>query len=271
MRTLFGMRRGLLVALVAALCAQAATAAPAPVLDIVFPEGYSVRQMADQAAHVRRIAIQKRKVTPRLSGTTYAAAARRALPPQPFRRYLKRRSVEGFLFPAGYQFFATTPASALVARQIATFQQRWRTVDIRPALARKRTPYDVVTIASLVEREAAVASERALISAVIHNRLDRGMPLGIDASLRYGLGVQGTRPLTERHLRSSTPYNTHRFNGLPPTPITNPGLPSMRAAGRPARVDYLFYLRRPNSTRHFFTASEAEFCAKAIEWGYEGC
>jgi UPF0755 protein len=265
------MRRGLLIVLLAALCAQAATAAQAPVLRIVFPEGYSVRQMADQAAHVRGIAIQKRKVTPKLSGTTYAAAARRAPVPQPFRRYLKRRSIEGFLFPAGYEFLAATPATDLVARQIATFQRRWRTVDIRPALARKRTPYDVLTIASLVEREAAVASERALISAVIHNRLDRGMPLGIDASLRYGLGVEGTRPLTERHLRSSSPYNTHRFRGLPPTPITNPGVPSMRAAGKPASVSYLFYLRRPNSSRHFFTASEEEFCAKALEYGYEGC
>ena len=106
---------------------------------------------------------------------------------------------------------------------------------------------------------------------MIHNRLDHGMPLAIDASLRYGLGVQGTRPLTVRHLRSSSPYNTHRFRGLPPTPITNPGLPSMRAAAKPARVDYLYYLRRPNSLRHFFTASEEEFCAKAIEYGYKGC
>ena len=83
------------------------------------------------------------------------------------------------------------------------------------------------------------------------------MPLAIDASLRYGLGVQGTRPLKQSHLRSSTPYNTHRFKGLPPTPITNPGLPSMRAAAKPANVDYLYYVRKPNSVRHFFTADEA--------------
>lgn len=263
------MRRGLLIALVIALCAQSAGAAPEPVLRIVFPEGYSVRQMADQAAHVRRIAIERRRVTPRLSGTAYAAAARQALPPKSFRRYLKRRSVEGFLFPAGYEFLPSSTAASLVARQIATFETRWRTVDLRQA--RKRTPYDVLTIASLVEREAAIASERTLISAVIHNRLDRGMPLAIDASLRYGLGVEGTRPLTQAHLRSNTPYNTHRFTGLPPTPITNPGLPSMRAAAKPARADYLFYLRRPNSLRHFFTASEEEFCAKALEYGYRGC
>ena len=267
------MRRiALLLALAtAALCATAAAAAPEPVLRIVFPEGYSVRQMADQAAHVRRIAIEKRKVTPRLSGSAYASAAARATPPRSFARYLKRRSVEGFLFPAGYEFLPSTTAASLVDRQIAAFEQRWQTIDLRPALARKRTPYDVLTVASLVEREAAVASERPLISAVIHNRLDQGMPLAIDASLRYGLGVQGTRPLTAQHLRSDSPYNTHRFRGLPPTPITNPGLPLMRAAAKPARVDYRYYLRRPNSLRHFFTASEVEFCAKAIEYGYKGC
>ena len=227
--------------------------------------------MADQAAHVRRIAIATRGVTPALSGKAYAAAAARATPPRAFAPFLKRRSIEGFLFPAGYEFLPSSTAASLIARQIATFEQKWKTVDLRAARARKRTPYDVLRIASLVEREAAVASERTLVAAVISNRLDRGMPLGIDASLRYGLGIQGTRPITAAHLRSNSPYNTHRFRGLPPTPITNPGLPSLRAAAAPAKVDFLFYLRKPNSLRHFFTADEAEFCAKALEYGYEGC
>jgi len=266
------MRRTLLLVVLAAVCAQAAAAAaPQPVLRIIFPEGSSVRQMADQAAHVRRIAIEKRKVTPALSGKGYAAAATRARPPRAFAPFVNRRSIEGFLFPAGYQFLPSSTPSSLVARQIETFEQRWRTLDLRAAKARKRTPYDVLTIASLVEREAGLAAERPLIAAVISNRLEIGMPLRIDASLRYGLGVQGTKSLTVAHLRSDTPYNTHRFKGLPPTPITNPGLPSMRAAAKPASVDYLFYLRKPNSRSHFFTADEAEFCAKAIEYGYEGC
>jgi UPF0755 protein len=265
------MRRGLLIVLVAALCSQTAGAAPEPVLKIVFPEGTSVRQMADQAAHVRRIAIRKRNVTPRLSGAAYAAAARRAAVPRAFRSSLGRRSVEGFLFPATYEFLPSWPAARLVGLQLSTFERRWRTIDLRAARARKRTPYDVLTIASLVEREAGLASERPLIAAVIHNRLEQGMPLGIDASLRYGLGIQGTKSITAAHLRSRTPYNTHRFKGLPPTPITNPGLPSMRAAAKPAKANYLFYLRKPKSRAHFFTASEQEFCAKAVEYGYEGC
>jgi UPF0755 protein len=264
-------RRLVLLAALTGLCVPVAGAVEPVTLRIIFPEGTSVRQMADQAAHVRRIAIEKRHVTPALSGNGYAAAAARAKPPSAFRPFLKRQSIEGFLFPAGYEFLPSSTPASLIARQIETFAQRWSTIDLRAARARKRTPYDVLTIASLVEKETAVPAERPLVSAVIANRLDREMPLAIDASLRYGLGVEGTRPLTVAHLRSNSPYNTHCFKGLPPTPITNPGLPSMRAAAKPAAVDYLYYLRKPNSLRHFFTASEAEFCAKALEYGYKGC
>jgi UPF0755 protein len=267
-------RRVVLAASLAALslaAAGAGSAASQPVtLRIVFPEGFSVRQMADRVAEVRRIAIRKRGVTPRLTGAAYRAAAARALPPAPFRRYLKRRSVEGFLFPALYEFEPRTSAEELISKQLAAFEARWSTVRLGPR-ARKRTPYDVVSIASMIERETVVPAERKLVAAVIYNRLDKGMPLGIDATLRYGLGIPGTRPLTQAHLRSNSPYNTRRFKGLPPTPIGNPGVPSLRAAANPANVAFLYYLRIPNSVRHFFTADEEEFCLKADEWGYGGC
>jgi UPF0755 protein len=258
-----------LAAVVAGGATRAAAAEPVT-LRIVFPEGFTVRQMTGRVAEVRRIAIRKRGGTPRLTGTTYAAAARRTLPPRTFRPFLKRRSVEGFLFPALYEFEPTTTASQLIADQLAAFESRWRTVRLSPR-ARRLTPYDIVSIGSMIERETVVPSERKLVAAVIYNRLERGMPLGIDATLRYGLGVPGTKPLTQKHLRSNSPYNTRRFRGLPPTPIGNPGIPSLRAAAAPADVDYLYYLRRPNSLRHFFTASEEEFCAKSEEWGYGGC
>ena len=266
--------RGLVLLLAVAASGLVSTTAPAatePVLKIIFPEGWSAGQMADRAAEVRQIAIRKRGVTPRLGGSTYAAATRAAKAPAPFRPSMKRRSIEGFLFPSTYFFEPSTSAASLVARQIETFQQRWASIDLRAAKARKRTPYDVLTIASLIEKETVAPAERALVAAVIYNRLERGMPLGIDASLRYGLGVEGTRPLKQSHLRSSTPYNTHRFKGLPPTPITNPGLASIRAAAKPAKVDFLYYVRKPDGVHHFFTADEAEFCAKAVEYGYAGC
>jgi UPF0755 protein len=249
--------------------AAGAAASRQATLRIVFPEGFSARQMADRVAAVRRIAIAKRKVTPRLTGRAYREAVARASAPRAFRPFLTRRSVEGFLFPALYEFTPRTSGDELVAKQLAAFEERWRRVDRRRA--RGRTPYDLLTIASMVERETVVPAERALVSAVIHNRLDRGVPLGIDATIRYGLGIPGTRPLRREHLRSDSPYNTRRFAGLPPTPIGNPGFASIQAAARPADVDYLFFVRKPGSVRHFFTADEAEFCRKAREYGYGGC
>ena len=268
-----GQAVALLAAVVLAVCAFEAAAATAPpvTLRIVFPEGFSARQMADRVSEVRKIAIRKRNVTPRLTGVAYKAATARARAPRAFRPFLKRRSVEGFLFPSLYEFTQFTAAPELVEKQIAAFEERWRTIDLRRARARGRTAYDVLTIASMIERETAVPAERRLVSAVIYNRLERDMALGIDATLRYGLGIPGNRPLTRRQLRSNSRYNTRRFKGLPPTPIGNPGVPSMRAAARPAPRNYLYYLRKPNSLRHFFTADEQEFCEKVREYGYGEC
>jgi UPF0755 protein len=258
-----------LVSIAAALALAAPAQAQAPVtLRIVFPEGFSVRQMTDRVAEVRKIAIRKRGVTPRLTGGAYKAAAAQARAPRAFRPFLKRRSVEGFLFPSLYEFTKDTQASELVGNQLSAFESRWRGIDLRRPRASNLNAYDVLTIASMIERETAVASERRLVSAVIYNRLKAEMPLAIDATLRYGLGIPGTRPLTRAHLRSRSRYNTRRYKGLPPTPIGNPGVPSMRAAVRPAGRNHLYYLRRPGTVRHFFTASEEEFCAKAREWGY---
>ena len=240
-------------------------------LRIIFPEGFSARQMVDRVAAVRRIAIAERKITPRLTGKSYRRAVARARAPRSFRRYLTRSSVEGFLFPATYEFTPATTADELVARQIAAFEERWAGIDLRRARARGRTPYDVLGVASMVERETIAPRERALVAAVIYNRLDRNMPLGIDATIRYGLGIPGTRPLKAEHLRSDSPYNTRRFKGLPPTPIGNPGLASIRAAARPAAVDYLYFVRKPDKVHHFFTADEDEFCRKSLEYGYGGC
>jgi peptidoglycan lytic transglycosylase G len=264
------------LALVAALglvLAGAARPAEAPpvTLRIVFPEGFTVRKMADRVSEVRKIAIRKRHVTPRLTGVAYKGAAARVRAPRAFRPHLKRRNAEGFLFPSLYEFTHYTRASELIDRQLDAFEERWRTIDLRHARARNLNAYEVLTIASMIERETVVPAERRLVSAVIYNRLKEEMPLAIDATLRYGLGIPGNRPLTKQQLQSSSPYNTRRFRGLPPTPIGNPGVPSMRAAARPAPRNYLYFLRKPNSVRHFFTADEEEFCAKVREYGYGDC
>jgi UPF0755 protein len=105
---------------------------------------------------------------------------------------------------------------------------------------------------------------------VIYNRLAADMPLAIDATLRYGLDVPGTKALTRKDLANPTPYNTRLHKGLPPTPIGNPGLASLQAAAHPAQVEYLYYVRKPDKRHHFFTANADEFCAKAREYGH-GC
>ena len=146
-------------------------------------------------------------------------------------------------------------------RQLQAFQENWGKVDLAYAKSKNLTPYDVLIIASIIEKEVIAPEERPLVAAVIYNRLHDGMNLGIDATTRYGLNVPGTEPLLESQLQSTNPYNTRNPNikGLPPTPIANPGLASMQAAAHPAKVDYLYFVRKPDNVHHFFTASEREF------------
>ena len=253
--------------------------APAPVeaapplarLRILFPEGFTRREMADRVEAVREIAIDKRGVTPRLTKTGYLEASGAAVPPAEFRKDWKLSSIEGFLFPATYEFTKLTSSPRLVRDQLRAFGRQWRKVNLRYARSKNLTPYDILIIASMIEEETVVAAERRLVAAVIYNRLRNGMPLGIDATIRYGRNVPGTEPLKQSDLDSDDPFNTRKRPGLPPTPIANPGVASMRAAANPARVDYLYFVRKGESKRHFFTASESEFCQKSLEYGYGGC
>jgi uncharacterized YceG family protein len=247
------------------------TVAPLARLRIIFPEGFTRREMAARVDAVREIAISKRNVTPRMTSAGYLAASARAKPPAEFRKDWAGTSLEGFLFPATYEFTRLTTSERLVRDQLEHFREQWRTVNLRYARSKNLTPYDVLVIASMIEKETVVPSERRLVSAVIYNRLRERMPLGIDATLRYGRNVPGTEPLKQSDIESDNPYNTRKLLGLPPTPISNPGLASLRAAARPAAVDYLYFVRKGESTRHFFTASHAEFCQKSLEYGYGGC
>ena len=253
---------------------EAAPATTAPVLRppkplrIIFPEGFTRRQMADRIAAVNVIAREKRNVRPRLSPREYLRLTARHPLPGRFAGDGRRRSLEGFLFPATYEFLARTTTKQLVARQLEAFERNWARVDLRYARSKNLTPYDVLIIASMVEKEAAAASERPLVAAVIYNRLRIDMPLGIDATIRYGLNVPPTESLRESHLEHPTPYNTREHLGLPPTPIANPGLASIRAAARPAKVDYLYFARKPDKVHHFFTASKREFDNYLAEHGY---
>ena len=248
--------------------ATTATAPPIANLRIIFPEGLNVREMGDRVAAVRKIAIARRGVTPRLTRATYLAAVARTRPPKPFLKDWKRGSLEGFLFPALYAFTQYTTGKELVADQLDAFRKNVARVNLSYARSKNLTPYDVLKIASMIEKETVAPSERKLVSAVIYNRLRNRMPLGIDATLRYGLNIPGTKSLTKAAIRSNSPYNSRRFPGLPPTPVANPGLASLKAAAHPAAVDYLYYVRIPGTKRHFFTPSESEFLRKVCQFGY---
>jgi UPF0755 protein len=231
------------------------------VLRIVFPEGFTRAQMAARITAVRGIAVRRRGVTPRLTANGYLAATRSSRLPGRFAGDGRRRALEGFLFPATYAFFSDEGARRLVRRQLATFRRSFGKVDLGYARSKNLTAYDILIIASMIEREVVVPRERRLVAAVIYNRLHARMPLQIDATLRYGLGIPPTRAITKAELASSSPYNTRIRHGLPPTPISNPGLASLQAAAHPARVPYLYFVRKPDCRSHFFTASAAKFDA----------
>jgi len=169
------------------------------------------------------------------------------------------RSLEGFLFPATYELKPGASARQLVQQQLAVFEREIDKVAMRRARARNLSTYEVLIIASMIEREATLAKERRLVSAVIHNRLREGMPLGIDATIRYATR-NWSEPLKQSELDIDSDYNTRRRTGLPPTPIGSPGLASIRAAANPANVDYLFYVVKPNGDgAHNFSSTDAEF------------
>jgi uncharacterized YceG family protein len=237
-------------------------------LHVIFPEGFTRENMADRVAAVRQIAIDRRNVTPRLTRDGYLEASAKVKPPAAFRKDWAGGRVEGFLFPATYEFTQFTSSVRLVREQLRFFAREWGKVSMRYARSKNLTPYDVLIIASMIEKEVAVPSERRLVAAVIYNRLHLGMALQIDATTRYGLGIPATESLTTSDLDSSSPYNTRNRTGLPPTPIANPGLASLQAAAHPAAVDYLYFVRKPDGKHHFFTASQAEFDRKSCEYGF---
>ncbi len=167
-------------------------------------------------------------------------------------------SLEGFLFPATYELEKGAPVGDLVGKQLEAFDQNFGGIDMGYAKKKNLSIYDVVTIASMIEREVEAPKERPLVAAVIYNRLADGEPLGIDATLRYEVGFD--KPLTESELSSDSPYNTRINPGLPPTPIGNPGLDSLKAAAHPADVNYKYYVFKPGScNEHTFTADYNKF------------
>jgi len=169
-------------------------------------------------------------------------------------------NLEGFLFPATYPIAKKETAKELVDQQLQAFQDNFSQVDLSYAKSKNLTPYDVLIIASMIEKEIQVPEERKLAAAVIYNRLKAGDTLGIDATIRYYLRNYDQQ-LTESELAdTSDPYNTRVIPGLPPTPIANPGLASLEAASNPAKSDVYYFVVKPGTCgEHVFVKTAEEF------------
>lgn len=169
------------------------------------------------------------------------------------------KNLEGFLFPDTFEMKPDAPVADLVQLQLQDFKRRIGGVDMKYAKSKNLTVFDVLTIASLIEDEAGIPSQRKLVAAVVYNRLHEGMPLGIDATIRFATGNY-TEPLTESQLAVDSPYNTRTNAGLPPGPINSPGIEAIEAAAHPSKAGYLFYVNKPNTCGELaFSKNEAEF------------
>ena len=156
-------------------------------------------------------------------------------------------TLEGYLFPDTYRFPRKATATQIISTMVHHFRTEASHIGLTSGTA-SLSVHELVTLASLVERETAVASERPLVASVLTNRLAKSMPLMTDPAIIYGLELEnrwrGT--IYASDLARDTPYNTYRHAGLPPSPIANPGLPSLRAALQPATTDYLYFVAAGN-------------------------
>ncbi len=171
----------------------------------------------------------------------------------------KLRDWEGLLFPDTYELTARMQPDDILQRLADTAESRVNSIDWSYLTGRGLTVYDGIVIASMIEREAAVAEDRPLISSVIHNRLEIGMLLQIDATVVYALGNYPEGGLTLTDLQVDSPYNTYVSTGLPPTPIAGPGMASLAAAASPAATEFLFYVLAGEDGSHAFAENFGDF------------
>jgi UPF0755 protein len=169
---------------------------------------------------------------------------------------MNEETLEGYLFPDTYKFIRNIGERNIIRRMVQRFNeiydQQFREREQELNLSRK----EVITLASLIEKETGHSKERPIISAVFHNRLKMDMRLQCDPTVIYGLD-NFTGDLTKKDLKTYTPYNTYLIKGLPPTPIANPGADSIQSALYPADVDYLYFVSKNDGT-HYFSATLAE-------------
>ncbi|MDP8948051.1 MAG: endolytic transglycosylase MltG [Actinomycetota bacterium] len=220
----------------------------APIVTITVPEGLDLEQTAQQVARQSKVSSARFEEAARRTDYGYGFLEDRAI-----------ESTEGFLFPKQYEFERGTTAPQMVTRMLEQYLLETQTLDISSAKERLNlTEYELVTVASLIEKEASNPGERPVVASVIYNRIRKEMPLQIDASVLYALD-RPKEELSLADLKVDSPYNTYENIGLPPGPICSPSRQSLEAAINPAETDYLYYVLRSNGEEHFFTSNYNEF------------
>jgi UPF0755 protein len=220
----------------------------APTLAITIPEGLSLEETAQEVAGQSGV-----------SAAEFEEAARRTDYGYGFLEDPAIKTTEGFLFPKQYEFEKGTKAPQMVTRMLEQYLMETQTLDISSAKERlNMSEYELVIVASLIEKEAARSEERPLVASVIYNRIRKDMPLQIDASVHYALDKQGEE-LSLADLKVNSPYNTYENTGLPPGPICSPSRDSLEAAMNPAETDYLYYVLKANGDEHVFTSNYQAF------------
>ncbi len=213
---------------------------------VTFPEGFTARQMA---MRLEENELSEQKAFVRL---TQDAGEFSEL----FPFHAKPSSCEGFLFPDTYLIRRGEKDEQIIKKMLANFSKKLP--ENFSAKARKMgfSPYELLILASLVEKEARKKNEQPVIASVLVNRLRRHMRLQVDATVQYALGRDKYERLYHSDLKVESPYNTYLHKGLPPTPIANPGLPALRAVMNPAQTKFLYYVARPDGSHVFSTNYE---------------
>lgn len=229
---------------------------------VTIPEGFTVEKIAN------------RMEAKGIDRDSFLRAVDQSAYDYPFVREIpntKDRShrLEGYLFPSTYSLSEGAKPEAIVDVMLKQFEKRLAADGVQDKLQERGITVDEwVTIASMVQQEGQVEDELPTIAGVIYNRLDKGMKLQLDATVQYALPETKER-LYYKDLKVDSPYNTYRYEGLPPGPIANPGDPALQAALEPEEHDYLFYVTRKDGTgRHYFAKTEEEhnkYVAKSKE------
>ena len=229
---------------------------PAPTFSVTIPEGLTIKQTAEEVASQSKV-----------SAKDFEAAAGKTNYGYSFLDDKNIKTTEGFLFPKQYDFEKGADARQMVDRLLNQYLIETENLDFGSTEKKLNlSEYEIITVASLVERESASPEERPLIASVIYNRIHNGMPLQIDASVQYALGKPKAE-LSLQDLKVNSPYNTYENKGLPPGPICSPSLDSIKAALKPADTNYLYYVLNAKGTKHTFTSNYDDFLKAKAEAG----